>query len=426
MNGKAFHARRGDFSRAPRSRGDAAPRAAERVPAAAPAEDFVAPWVQMKYFTFNPNVYPRFVGATSGGIAPGTQVRVYGKDGAPFGHGFYNAGANIPLRVFAHGADALPDDYFERALRRAAALRTETLRLQETTDAFRVVHGDGDGLNGLVVDKYGDVLSVEVFSLAVYQRVRQWLPALHDALGTTRETVQLVKGFGSMENARGCEGFCTPGLRETKIRENGVRYAVDFENGHKTGFFCDQRDNRAKLAPLCAGKKVLDLCCYSGGFSLSAKVRGNAAEVTGVDLDEKAVAQAKRNANLNQTRVNFVHADAFTFARQMRNNGESYDVVVLDPPKLINGRDDYEDGIAKYHDLNKVALPLVKRGGLFATFSCSGLLKAEDFEATVVRTAHRLGLRLQILDRTGAGADHPVMSNYPEGRYLKALWAIVL
>ena len=124
--------------------------------------------------------------------------------------------------------------------------------------------------------------------------------------------------------------------------------------------------------------------------------------------------------------MNFVHADAFTFARQMRNNGESYDVVVLDPPKLINGRDDYEDGIAKYHDLNKVALPLVKRGGLFATFSCSGLLKAEDFEATVVRTAHRLGLRLQILDRTGAGADHPVMSNYPEGRYLKALWAIVL
>jgi len=387
---------------------------------------FIAPWVQLKYFTYNPNVYPRFVGATSGAIAAGTQVRVYGKDGAPFGHGFYNAGANIPLRVFAHGAEDLPDDYFEKTLLRAVALRTEILRLPEKTDAFRVVHGDADGLNGLVVDKYGDVLSVEIFSLAVFQRIKKWLPILHGALGTSRETVQLVKGFGSMENARGCDEFHTVGLREVKIRENGIRFSVDFENGHKTGFFCDQRDNRARLAPFCEGKKVLDLCCYTGGFSLSAKVRGNAAEVTGVDLDEKAVAQAKHNANLNQTRVNFVHADTFSFARQMQANGAQYDVVVLDPPKLINGRDDYEDGIAKYHDLNKVALPLVRRGGLFVTFSCSGLLRAEDFEATVIRVAHRLGKRLQILDRTGPGADHPVISNYPAGRYLKALWAIVL
>ena len=386
---------------------------------------FVAPWVQLKYFTYNPNVYPRFVGATSGDIPPGTQVRVYGKDGALFGHGFYNAGANIPLRIFAHGTEELPDDYFETLLRRAVTLRKDILKLPEKTDAFRVVHGDADGLNGLVVDKYGDVLSVEVFSLPVYQRIKNWIHILHDALGTTRETVQLVKGFGSMENARGCDDFHTPGLREVKIRENGIRYAVDFENGHKTGFFCDQRDNRDRLVPFCEGKKVLDLCCYTGGFSLSAKVRGNAAEVTGVDLDEKAIAQAKHNANLNQTRINFVHADTFTFARQMQANGAQYDVVVLDPPKLINGREDYEDGIAKYHDMNKVALPLVKRGGLFVTYSCSGLLKVEDFEATVIRVAHRLGRRLQILDRTGPGADHPVMSNYPEGRYLKALWAIV-
>lgn len=426
--------RRGNFSGktparesrsgAPFSRERRAPR--EETTAPANTSAFVAPWVQLKYFTYNPNVYPRFVGATSGAIAPGTQVRVYGKDGALFGHGFYNAGANIPLRVFAHGAEDLPDDYFEKTLLRAVALRTEILRLPERTDAFRVVHGDADGLNGLVVDKYGDVLSVEVFSLAVFQRIKKWLPILHGALGTSRETVQLVKGFGSMENARGCDDFHTPGLREVKIRENGVRFSVDFENGHKTGFFCDQRENRARLAPFCRGKKVLDLCCYTGGFSLSAKVLGGADDVTGVDLDEKAVEQAKRNANLNQTRVNFVHADTFSFARQMQNNGALYDVVVLDPPKLINGRDDYEDGIAKYHDLNKVALPLVKRGGLFVSFSCSGLLKTEDFEATVVRVAHRLGKRLQILDRTGPGADHPVISNYPEGRYLKALWAIVV
>lgn len=431
MNGNASnpHFRKKDFTQRGNFRRDdisreRAPETECRIPPPRVSERRT-PWVQLKYFTFSPNVFPRFVGETSGAIEPGAQVTVYDRDGYPFGHGFYNSGANIPLRIFSHEKGALPENYFETLLLRAVKLRTGTLRLPETTDAFRVIHGDADGLNGLVADKYGDVLSVEVFSLAVYRRIREWLPVLHGALGTTRETVQLVKGFGSMEGARGCEDFHTPGLREVKIRENGMRFAVDFENGHKTGFFCDQRENRKKLAGFCAGKRVLDLCCYTGGFSVAAKTLGNAAEVTGVDLDETAIAQAKRNANLNQARINFVHADTFTYARQMRGNGELFDVVVLDPPKLIDGRDDYDDGFAKYHDMNKVVLPLVKEGGLFVTNSCSGLLKTEDFEALAIRVAHRLGRRLQILDRTGPGADHPVMSNYPEGRYLKALWAIV-
>ncbi len=409
-----------------------APENSKVVPAAAsekvsgvPAE-FSEPWVQLKYFSFNPNIFPRFVGKTSGKIAQGEAVSVYDKDGNAFGHGFFNEKANIPLRIFSHEKTPLPSDFFEKTIRRAISLRTEILKLQETTDAFRVVHGDADGLNGLVVDKFGDVLSVEIFSYAVFRRIKSWLPIFHEALGTKKETIQLVRGFGSMENVRGCDDFHTAGLREVKIRENGIRFAVDFENGHKTGFFCDQRDNRARLAKFCAGTKVLDLCCYTGGFSLAAKVLGNASEVTGVDLDETAIFQAKRNANLNQTRVNFVHADTFTFARQMHGNAAQFDVVVLDPPKLIDGRDDYESGFAKYHDMNKVALPLVKKGGIFVTNSCSGLLKTEDFEALVIRVAHRLGKRLQILERTGPGLDHPVISNYPEGRYLKTLWAVVL
>lgn len=389
------------------------------------SETWQTPWVQLRYFTSAPNIFPNFVGATSSGIKPGEQVSVYDKAGKLLGYGFYNFGANIPLRIFSRNVAPPALDYFEQLITRAVKLRTETLRLPETTDAFRVVHGDADELNGLVVDKYGDVLSVEIFSLPVYQRIKAWLPIFHQLLGTTKETIQLVKGFGSMENARGCDDTHTPGLREIKIRENGLRFAVDFENGHKTGFFCDQRDNRKQLAQFCRNKKVLDLCCYTGGFSIAAKVLGGAAEVTGVDLDETAVAQAKRNANLNQARVNFVHADTFTYARQMQANGEQFDIVVLDPPKLINGKDDYEDGFAKYHDMNKVVLPLVKTGGLFVSNSCSGLLAPADFEALVVRVAHRLGRRLQIIDRTGPGMDHPEISNYPEGRYLKALWAIV-
>jgi 23S rRNA (cytosine1962-C5)-methyltransferase len=214
-------------------------------------------------------------------------------------------------------------------------------------------------------------------------------------------------------------------LNATRITEHGVRYGVNFEHGHKTGFFCDQRDNRVQFAQWVRGARVLDVCCYTGGFSIAAKKLGGAAEVTGVDLDETAIAQAKKNANLNQERITFVHADAFSWMRQMQKNADAWDAVVLDPPKLIHSREGFDEGKAKYHDLNKLALSLVRRGGLFVTCSCSGHMPAELFEEIVVGLAHRSGRKLQILDRTGAGPDHPVMSNCPESRYLKVLWARV-
>ena len=172
---------------------------------------------------------------------------------------------------------------------------------------------------------------------------------------------------------------------------------------------------------------MLDLCCYSGGFALAAKVLGGAAEVTAVDLDEKAIASAKRNANLNQARVEWVHCDAYPYARQMRKDGKKFDVVVLDPPKLIMGRDELEqqEGMEKYEDLNSLGIVITEPGGLLVTCSCSGQLSAEDFERMAIRSAHRVGRKLQFLDRTGAGEDHPVMSNCPESRYLKVLWARV-
>jgi 23S rRNA (cytosine1962-C5)-methyltransferase len=155
-------------------------------------------------------------------------------------------------------------------------------------------------------------------------------------------------------------------------------------------------------------------------------VLGGCEDVTGVDLDEKAIAQAKKNADLNQTRIDWVHADTFTWGRQMQQNGALWDAVVLDPPKLVFSRDPEEGqlGRNKYYDMNAVALGLLKRGGLFVTCSCSGLLDVAEFEEIVMRAAHRNKRRLQILDRTGAGADHPVMSNCPESRYLKVLWCL--
>jgi 23S rRNA (cytosine1962-C5)-methyltransferase len=289
------------------------------------------------------------------------------------------------------------------------------LKLDAQTNAYRVVNSDGDGVSGLVVDRYGDVLSVVSTHEGVTQRLPVWLPMLHARLGTKQEVVEIE------------DKAAATNLRPVKITENGVRFEVDFSTGHKTGFFCDQRENRLKFAKLVQpGMRVLDLCSYTGGFAVTVATLAEPGEVTGVDLDEKAIAQARRNGNLNQkSRIKWVHADAFAYARQMMQNAEKWQALVLDPPKFLDGREEEFEGRRKYEDLNRLAISLVEPGGLFVTCSCSGLWNMEEFERVVTLAAHRQNRRLQFFDRTGAGADHPVMSNSPEGRYLKLLWARV-
>ncbi len=399
-------------------------------PRSAPPEsvNWTAPWVQIKYFSFHPNIFPNMIATASPDARRGDVVTVYDRDGNGFGHAFFNPDARVPLRVFHHGAEPLSEDHFEKALTTAAKLRLETLRLPEQTNAFRVVHADADGIPGLMVDKFGDTLAVEVSNVCAQKRLVTWVPHLHALLGTKQAVIHFDNNAIRAEGiiARQAEeeiAELSASISSERIQENGMRFYVNFEHGHKTGFFCDQRDNRAQFARWVKDARVLDVCCYTGGFSIAAKMLGGAEEVTAVDLDEKAIEQAKKNANLNQQRISFIHADAFTWMRQMQQNGETWNAVILDPPKLIMSRDSYEEGRAKYHDLNKLAMSLVERGGLFVTCSCSGLMPVEEFEELVIGLAHRNGRRLQILDRTGAGPDHPVMSHCPESRYLKVLWA---
>jgi 23S rRNA (cytosine1962-C5)-methyltransferase len=225
------------------------------------------------------------------------------------------------------------------------------------------------------------------------------------------------------------------------IQEYGTRFRVLFEGGHKTGFFCDQRENRRRLAGYCAGKSVLDLCCYTGGFAVQAKKLGNAADVTGVDLDEEPIRLARENAGLNQVRINFVTSDVFAYMRDMIRNGRQYDVVVLDPPKLIRSRDEFDEGRRKHFDLNRLAMQLVRPGGLLLSCTCSGLLDEAEFFKLLRAAARQAGpigdsasegrprheaRSLQILEKAGAAPDHPVASNCPEGEYLRAVWMRVL
>lgn len=390
------------------------------------SENWLSPWVQLKYFSYNPAVFPRMLGAVSSEAKAGDLVTVYDRNGEIFGAGFWNPRSKTPLRIMHHGKDAITEAMIDAKLAEAVRIRRNFFKLDEVTNAYRLIHGDSDGIGGLIADRFDDVLSLEISTLGAWIRLPRWLPILHELCGTKRHIVSCDENIARMEGINVTDVPSSDPVRLVKIKENDITFEVNFMEGHKTGFFCDQRDNRRRMATLLEGKTFLELCCYTGGFSIAAKILGNAAEVTGVDLDEKAIALAKRNANINQAKVDFVHADAFTYARQMIRNGQMFDTVLLDPPKFVQGREeiDYEEGLKKYHDLNSLGLQCVKPGGLFVTCSCSGLVSPNAFENIVIRAAQRQGRKLRILDITGPGYDHPYLSTYPEGRYLKVLWAI--
>lgn len=357
---------------------------------------------------------------------PGDVVAVYKRDGAFFGHAFYHDRSQIALRVLSHEPAAVDEAFFRKRLETALEWRQRLFGAESATDVYRLVHSEGDWLSGLVAERYADAIAIEVFSLGVYRRLELFQRLLTERTGLSRFVVRADERVEQLEGFRVRPEQSSAGLEGVTVRENGLRFRVDLRAGHKTGFFADQRENRRRLAGLCRGAAVLDVCCYTGGFGVYAARLGQAAEVTGVDLDERAVELARKNANLNGVRVQHVHADAFAYLRQMQTNGRSYDVVVLDPPKFVASRDDFHEGARKYVDLNALAMSLVRPGGLLLTCSCSGSVARDDFLGLVRAAANRLRRGLQIVDLTGAAPDHPVMSNAPESAYLKAVWARVL
>jgi len=387
-----------------------------------PAAARRTPWVELRSARFHIFLYQKMIKGASADAAPGDCVAVYDRQGALFGYGLYNPRSRIVVRMLSFGDTPVDDSFWRTALERAVTLRTNLLRLDEQTTACRLVHAEGDELSGLVVDRYADVLSIEVFSAGIWHRLDALLPVLHEVADTRHHGVQMDDDVQRLERCQAQPLYSPDMPRSVDIVENGVRFRVRFDAGHKTGFFCDQRDNRRRLAGFAGDAEVLDLCCYSGGFGLYARVLGGAREVTCVDLDEQAVEMARRNANLNQVRVNTVHADAFAYMRQMRANGRTYGVVVLDPPRLIFGRNDADDGRTRYFDLNRLAAGLVRPGGLLLTCSCSGALPRDRFVDLVIGAARQAGRQARILDLTGAAPDHPVSPRCPESAYLKAAW----
>jgi 23S rRNA (cytosine1962-C5)-methyltransferase len=372
----------------------------------------------------HPWIFQKMVEKPTQRLPPGSVVDVVDREGQWVGRGFYNGHSRISLRILSTDpAETIDEGFFIRRLTRAVTLRREWLQLDLASDSYRLVHSEGDELSGLVVDRFGGVVVLEFFSAGMFRFREAIQAALTEHYPGSRfywfaeEHVQKQESF----DCRAPE----PPTPEV-IQEHGVRFRVAPGSKHKTGFFLDQRDNRLLLSSFCSRRRVLDLCCNSGGFAVYAKARGGADEVVGVDLDESALALARQNAGLNAVRIRFVQADLFSWLRDVLGQGERFDVVILDPAKQTRDRESVDFALKRYLDMNRLALQAVAPGGLFLTCSCTGLISEADFLDTLRRAAWQAGRSLQILHLSGAGPDHPFLAHVPEGRYLKAVFCRVL
>ncbi|MEW5950849.1 MAG: class I SAM-dependent rRNA methyltransferase [Elusimicrobiota bacterium] len=377
--------------------------------------------IKLTYPPAGPNVFKRMLDEVPKGI-PGEIFKVIDKRGALFGYAFFNPKSSIVFRIFSREIEEEFDikKFLSSKISAAISLRKNLNLPSADTDVYRLIHDYGDGLPGITADVYGKTIVVEFYSIGFYCLMEEIKSVLAEQFPGFKVF------FRASDYTMKMEGFDLPSFKadKIKVKENGIIFEVDPCDGYKTGFFCDQRDNRAYLAFLSKNKSVIDICSYTGGFSVYAKKFG-ADSVTAVDLDPQAVEGAKRNANLNSVRIDAVCSDAFIYMRQMMDLKRQFDIVVLDPSKVITSRENKEEGIIKYKDMNKLALHLVKPGGIFLTCSCSGMLSWDEFSEILRYSSSVARRRTRIFKKSGAGGDHPFMVNYREGEYLKAIWSRV-
>lgn len=365
---------------------------------------------------------------TKGNPADGQEVVVTSDQGQFLARGIFNGRSRIRVRLYSWQEDeALDERFWQRRLDRALALR-ELIGYQAPDGAARLVFSESDGLSGLVVDRFADYLVVQVTALAVAERLGTLLPLLADRI---RPRGVLVRAEPTMARAEGielAEGACMGQMPEGPIEVNdgGLRYRVDLAEGQKTGFYLDQRENRRAAAGYMRGRRVLDLFCYTGAFSLASAAWGGAVECLGYDASARAVELARENAAANGlTGVRFEVGDAFRVLDDLAAAGQRFGAVVLDPPKFTRHRGGLADALRAYHRINRMAMEIVEPGGVLVTCSCTGAVSPADFGQMLLGAAQQSRRTLQLLEQRGASPDHPVAIHVPETQYLKCFIARV-
>lgn len=370
----------------------------------------------------HPWVFSGAIQSLPEGLEEGDLVIVETSSGETVGVGQWQIGS-IAVRMLLFGATALPDDFFAVRLRNARQMRKDLNLIRPDNDAFRLVHGEGDYLPGLIVDVYGNTAVMQAHTPGIHFMRRRIAGALTELPGLPIKNVYYKSETTLPYKAHldPVNEYLVGDFDGALATENGLRFNIDWLRGQKTGFFLDQRENRSLLQQYAHGRKVLNMFCYTGGFSVYA-LRGNAQLVHSVDSSTKAIALTEANVDLNfpgDKRHEAYATDAFRFLDDMEDS--AYDLIILDPPAFVKHRGAIQNGLRGYRRLNTAALRKIAPGGILFTFSCSQLVNKDMFRMSVFSAAEQAGRKVRILHQLTQAPDHPVDICHPEGEYLKGL-----
>jgi 23S rRNA (cytosine1962-C5)-methyltransferase len=377
----------------------------------------------------HPWIFSGAIARVAGKPTAGATVEVFSQAGQCLGRGAYSPASQIRVRIWTFTEQEAIDTAFFRRQIQSALARREALQIPRRSHAYRLISAESDGLPGLIVDRYGGFLVCQFLSVGVEQWKHEIVPqlaALDEVRGIyERSDVEVRKKEGLGQTRGLLWGEEPPALLE--IEEQGLKFLVDVRQGHKTGFYLDQRDNRRLVRERSAGKAVLNCFAYTGGFGLAA-LQGGAEQVTNVEDVAGLIELTERNLTLNgfdPGRCSNLKADVFRLLRQYQEQGRSFDLIVLDPPKFAESQGHLQRASRGYKDINRLAFKLLRPNGLLFTFSCSGLMKPELFQKIVADAAIDAGRDGQILQWLGQAPDHPVRLQIPESHYLKGLLVTV-
>lgn len=373
----------------------------------------------------HPWVFSGAVDKVTGSPQPGETVEARDAQGTWLARAAWSPTSQIRARVWTFDQEEAVDaDFFRRRIH-SALQRRAALGLERDSDALRLVHAESDGLPGLVVDRYGEILVLQSLTTGC----EFWRETLADLLleqtGATAIYERSDADVRELEGLAPRVGLLRGSSFKSRITitEYGLKFLVDIESGHKTGFYLDQRANRKRAGELAKGRDVLNCFCYTGGFSIHAAA-GGAKSVLSVDTSGEALALGRENAQLNgisDSSLEWLEADVFTALRKFRDQNRAWDLILLDPPKFAPTAAQAEKAARGYKDINRLAFKLLRPGGILVTFSCSGGIDAALFQKIVASAALDAGVEAQIVEYLAQGPDHPVSIHFPEGAYLKGL-----
>lgn len=390
------------------------------------AELILEPGRERSVLRRHPWIFAGSIATLHGRAHPGDTVAIHSAKGEMLGRAAFSPASQIRARMWSFDADEPIDHaFFKRRVAQSVARRS-VHPLLAGQDGLRLIHGESDGLPGIIADRYGDVVVLQLTSAGAEKWKDAIVAALAHATGCTcvyERSDSEVRRLEGLESRSGA-AFGTLPEAPLLITENGVRMEVDVVHGHKTGFYLDQRDNRLLTGRLAGGRSVLNCFCYTAGFSLQA-LAGGATSVLSIDSSGPALETAQRNLahnpQLDASRAQWLEADVFEALRSLRSEGRTFDLIVLDPPKFAPSAAHAQRASRAYKDINLLGFRLLNPGGILMTYSCSGGIGLELFQNIVAGAAVDAGVDARIIHRLNAGADHPVGLAVPEGEYLKGL-----